>query len=645
MSCSEVKVLVEDKEYAVESGTAVIKFIKDSIENYKDAIACRIDGTVADLSTKIEKSCKIDLLKFEDADGKEVFWHSSAHVLGQALTNLYPCKLVNGPPVDEGFYYDIEVSTPISTDDFEKIEKEVQKIVKANMKFERVEKSKEELLEMYEDNKYKQYFIEKNVVDRTTVYYNDKFYDMCLGPHLLGTGAVKVMKLLKTSSVYFLNDPNNASLQRIYAVSFPNKAMMKEYEERVKRAMEMDHRKVGKELDLFFFHKYSPGSGFWLPAGAHIYNKLQNFIREEYRKRGFREVITPNIFSNDLWKESGHYDNYKDDIYMIEKEDFALKPMNCPGHCLMFKHSERSFKELPVRFADFGVLHRNECSGSLSGLTRVRRFQQDDAHIFCRRDQIKSEIVGCIDFLSYVYKIFNFKFELFLSTRPEKYLGELEEWEEAENALAQGITEASLKYTINPGDGAFYGPKIDIILTDAFNRKIQCATIQLDFQLPQRFGLKYTATDGSSQSPVIIHRAIFGSLERMIAILIESYGKKLPFWLTPYQIAIVPLYADEYAQEIKEKLSEYEVKVYDDTKWTFNKRIRNALIDGYSLVCVVGKKEAEIREINIRLSEKESHSVSVEKFEEIVREMRDKKREIGDIFKKEDNIDLEKLKI
>lgn len=363
----------------------------------------------------------------------------------------------------------------------------------------------------------------------------------------------------------------------------------------------MDHRKIGNEMDLFFFHKYSPGSCFWLPEGAHIYNKLIEFIRGEYSKRGFSEVITPNIFSTELWKESGHYQNYKDNIYMIEKEDFALKPMNCPGHCLLFRSMERSFKELPVRFADFGVLHRNEISGALSGLTRVRRFQQDDAHIFCQRDQVQNEISKCLEFLDHVYKIFNFTYELFLSTRPEMYLGELSEWDEAEKALKNALEFNKHPFKINPGDGAFYGPKIDIVLNDALGRKCQCATIQLDFQLPQRFGLKYTSHDGTFKTPVIIHRAILGSIERMIAILLESYGKRLPFWLTPRQIAIIPLYAEDYAASIKDTLKEFKIKVFDEKGLSFNKKIRNAETSGYRMVCVVGKKEEADQQINIRL--------------------------------------------
>jgi len=589
----------------------------NSTSSASSIIAAKVDGKLSDLSSRILNDCEIELLSFDSADGKHVFWHSSAHVLGNALVNLYNCKLVNGPPIEEGFYYDIDISTPISTANFEEIEREMKKIIKDKVKFEKEELSKNALLDLYKDNEYKQYFINKNVGDSSTIYKNGKFFDLCQGPHLNNTGYIKAIKLIKTSSVYFLNNSENASLQRVYAITFPSKELLKEYEERIRRAEEMNHRKIGKDMNLFFFHKYSPGSCFWLPEGAHIYNVLISYIKEEYRKRGFKEVITPNIFSTDLWKQSGHYENYKENIYMLENEEMALKPMNCPGHCLMFGHLERSFKELPLRFADFGVLHRNELSGALSGLTRVRRFQQDDAHIFCMQSQIATEVLGCLDFLKSVYGILGFKYELLLSTRPEKYLGKLSEWDEAESSLKSAITNAGLSYTVNEGDGAFYGPKIDIILQDAFGRKIQCATVQLDFQLPQRFELEYTTAEGVSERPVIIHRAILGSIERMVAILLEQYGKKIPFWLSPRQIAIISVFCDEYAMRVKEELVDYEVKVFNTPGMSLNKRIRCAAVDGYRIVLVLGKKEEEKGEVNLRIGE-ENRVMTMEEFRKMV---------------------------
>lgn len=595
-----------------------------------EILVAKVDGKLADLTTPLNESASVELLAFDSPDGRDTFWHSSAHVLGQALQNLYSCLLVNGPPIEEGFYYDVYASRTISTEDFPEIEREVQRIVRSNVPFERKTLSKEALLDLYKDNTFKQYFINKNVGNESTIYRNGDFHDLCLGPHLTSTRPIKAMKLLKTSSAYFLNDATKPSLQRVYAISFPSAALLKEYLQRIERAKEMDHRKIGRQMDLFLFHRYSPGSCFWLPDGAHIYNKLVEFLRSEYRKRGFKEVITPNIFSTELWKESGHYDNYRENIYMLESDDFALKPMNCPGHCLIFSSTERSFRELPLRLADFGVLHRNELGGALSGLTRVRRFQQDDAHIFCAHDQIKSEISGCLDFLKFVYSIFGFTYELRLSTRPEKYLGTIEEWDTAEDALRDAIAESKLSYVLNEGDGAFYGPKIDIVLCDALGRKVQCATIQLDFQLPQRFGLRYTGTDGGQHTPIIVHRAILGSIERMIAILIESFSKKLPFWLTPRQIAIIPLYAEEYAAELANELVDYEVRVYDDPGHTLNKRVRSAQTDGFRLICVVGKQELENREINVRAGNKNMNVPFVE-FKEIIAKLVREKTEIESI--------------
>lgn len=584
----------------IPSGLSINQIVKEHLPAKKNSLVARLDGKLCDLATVVSQSAELALYDFGSEEGRSTFWHSSAHVLGNALVNIFKCKLVNGPPTEDGFYYDVQSDAPISTEDFPRIEAEMARIVGRRERFERLVMSREELLGLYGENEFKRHFVNQSVGGETSVYRNGEFLDMCRGPHLNNTGYIRAVRLTRTSSAYFLGDASNASLQRIYAVSFPSGELMKEYEARMERAREMDHRKIGREMGLFFFHKYSAGSCFWQPAGAHIYNKLVEFLRGEYRLRGFSEVITPNIYSVELWKESGHYHNYKENIYMVEGSEFALKPMNCPGHCVMFGSSEHSFKELPIRLADFGVLHRNEVSGALSGLTRVRRFQQDDAHIFCRRDQIRQEIAGCIDFLKHVYSVFGFKYALLLSTRPEKFLGEIAEWDAAEDALRDAITGSGLTYRLNEGDGAFYGPKIDIVLLDALGRKIQCATIQLDFQLPQRFGLKYTASNGASETPVIIHRAILGSIERMISILLESYGKRLPFWLTPRQIAIVPIFADEYALEIAGRLRHLEVKVYSDTGCTLNKNIRTAETAGYRVVCVVGRKEAESREINVR---------------------------------------------
>lgn len=629
----EVKVKVKVEGVVVEETRGVTA--DDILQKYcggrKDVITCRINGEYSDMSARILDDVCVEFVTFEESGGREVFWHSSAHVLGNAIKNIYPdAKLVHGPATEEGFFYDIDMDSTISSEDYKRIESEMMRIAKKNQRFVKEMKSKEELLSLYSDNGCKRHFIMKGIEKESSIYRNGEFFDMCLGPHIRSTGMIKAVKVVKNSSAYFLNDPSQKSLQRVYGITFPCKEMLGEYVRRQEEARERDHRKIGTELELFFFSKYSPGSCFFLPDGTTLYNTLVEFIRGEYRKRGFQEVMTPNIFCNSLWRESGHMENYKEDMFMIEGEDFGLKPMNCPGHCVMFKQQDHSFRDLPLRYADFGVLHRNELSGTLSGLTRVRRFQQDDAHIFCMRSQVKEEIKRCLEFLRYVYGVFKFRFELGLSTRPEKYLGTAVEWDSAEDALCEAMREVGMEFKINEGDGAFYGPKIDIVLHDALGRRIQCATIQLDFQLPQRFELKYRDSDGQMKTPVIVHRAILGSLERMIAVILESFGKKLPFWLAPRQVAVIGMGNSEYVSRVKEELSRFRVTVIDDTN-TLNKRIRVAETSGYAVVCVVGRREAEALEVNVRLGGS-NRNFSLHRFREILDQMADEKIEFDDVL-------------
>uniref|UniRef100_A0A671RDR0 threonine--tRNA ligase n=1 Tax=Sinocyclocheilus anshuiensis TaxID=1608454 RepID=A0A671RDR0_9TELE len=447
---------------------------------------------------------------------------------------------------------------------------------------------------------------EKVTTPTTTVYRCGPLIDLCRGPHVRHTGKIKALKIHKNSSTYWEGKADMESLQRIYGISFPDPKMLKEWEKFQEEAKNRDHRKLGREQDLFFFHDLSPGSCFFLPKGAYIYNTLIEFIRSEYRKRGFQEVVTPNIYNSKLWQTSGHWQHYSENMFSfeVEKEIFALKPMNCPGHCLMFDHRPRSWRELPLRLADFGVLHRNELSGALTGLTRVRRFQQDDAHIFCSMDQIEFEIKGCLDFLRTVYDVFGFTFKLNLSTRPEKFLGEPEVWDQAEKQLENSLNDFGEKWVLNPGDGAFYGPKIDIQIKDAIGRYHQCATIQLDFQLPIRFNLTFVR-------PVIIHRAILGSVERMIAILTENYGGKWPLWLSPRQVMVVPVgpTCDEYAQRVQQEFHRggLMTDVDLDPGCTLNKKIRNAQLAQYNFILVVGEKEKSSDTVNVRTRDNKVH--------------------------------------
>lgn len=561
---------------------------------------------------------KLEFLKFDDDEAKTVFWHSSAHMLGETLEHLYGCRLTIGPPLKSGFYYDSYMGTSdaFKEDDYTPIEKEFQKITKAKQKFQRLVVTKEEALELFQGNPFKEQLISNKVADgtRTTVYKCGNLVDLCRGPHLPHTGRVKAFAATQHSATNWLGDTDNDSLQRMYGVTFPDKKMLKAWKANMEKAKERDHRRIATKQELVFFHELSPGSAFWLPHGARIYHKLIDFIKEHLWKRGFNEVITPNVFNLDLWHQSGHAMHYKDAMFCFDVEgaEWAMKPMNCPAHCLMFASTIRSHRDLPIRYADFGVLHRNELSGALSGLTRVRRFQQDDGHIFCREDQIEQEVLGSLDFMSEVYKVFGMTYKLELSTRPKKALGDVELWHRAEAALASAMDTFAGKGTwrVNPGDGAFYGPKIDIKVMDAMERVHQCATIQLDFQLPIRFDLKYNTGNKEKgkqfERPIIVHRAMLGSVERMFAVLCEHWGGKWPFWVSPRQVMIVPVHAEfnEYCQAFRDRLHDagFYAEV-DVSKSTFQKKVRNAQVDQYNYQLVVGKNELANGTINIRTRE------------------------------------------
>uniref|UniRef100_A0A8B9KNT9 threonine--tRNA ligase n=1 Tax=Astyanax mexicanus TaxID=7994 RepID=A0A8B9KNT9_ASTMX len=550
-----------------------------------NTVIAKVNNAVWDLDRPLEEDCSLQLLKFDDEEAQAVYWHSSAHIMGEAMERVYGGCLCYGPPIENGFYYDMFLENEgVSSNDFPCLENLCKKIIKEKQPFERLEIKKETLLEMFKYNKFKCRILnEKVTTPTTTVYRCGPLIDLCRGPHVRHTGKIKALKIHKNSSTYWEGKADMESLQRLYGISFPDPKMLKEWEKFQEEAKNRDHRKLGREQDLFFFHDLSPGSCFFLPKGAYLYNMLVEFIRSEYRKRGFQEVVTPNIYNSKLWQTSGHWQHYSENMFSfeVEKEIFALKPMNCPGHCLMFDHRPRSWRELPLRLADFGVLHRNELSGALTGLTRVRRFQQDDAHIFCTMDQIESEIKGCLDFLRTVYDVFGFTFKLNLSTRPEKFLGEPEVWDQAEKVTAGFMPIAT--YLLLPM------ASIDIQIKDAIGRYHQCATIQLDFQLPIRFNLSYVSHDGDDKKrPVIIHRAILGSVERMIAILTENYGGKWPLWLSPRQVMVVPVgpTCEEYAQRVQNEFHNAGLMtdVDLDPGCTLNKKIRNAQLAQYNFI-------------------------------------------------------------
>lgn len=578
-------------------------------------IVAKVNGDVWDLDRPLEGDCSLQLLKFDDDDAKTVFWHSTAHMLGEAMERVYGGHLCYGPPIEEGFYYDMyHEGLGVSQADYPGLEEVMKKITKEKQPFERLEMTKADLLEMFKYNKFKVRILNEKVkTPTTTVYRCGPLIDLCRGPHVRHTGKVKSFAVTKASSSYWEGKVEAESLQRIYGISFPDPKQLKEWKHFQEEAAKRDHRKIGIQQKLFFFHELSPGSCFFTARGAYIYNSLMEFIKEQYRKRGFQEVISPNVYNTKLWEQSGHWQHYNDNMFSfeVEKEKYALKPMNCPGHCLMFSHTTRSWRELPIRMADFGVLHRNELSGALTGLTRVRRFQQDDAHIFCTPEMIKSEIKGALDFLEVVYKTFGFEYNLRLSTRPEKYLGEITVWDEAEKQLKESLDESGQEWKLNPGDGAFYGPKIDITVTDALRRHHQCATIQLDFQLPIRFDLSYVSESGDKKRPVIVHRAILGSVERMVAILTESYGGKWPFWLSPRQCMVVPVAPpfDEYSKQVQAKLWEagFQAEFNVDAGETMNKKIRNAQLDQWNFIFVVGEKEQNNGTLNVRTRDNKVH--------------------------------------
>uniref|UniRef100_A0A8D3AC38 threonine--tRNA ligase n=1 Tax=Scophthalmus maximus TaxID=52904 RepID=A0A8D3AC38_SCOMX len=582
-----------------------------------NTVIAKVNNGVWDLDRPLEEDCSLALLKFDDEEAQAVYWHSSAHILGEAMERVYGGCLCYGPPIESGFYYDmfLENSEGVSSNDFPCLETLCKKIIKEKQPFERLEIKKETLLEMFKYNKFKCRILnEKVTTPTTTVYRCGPLIDLCRGPHVRHTGKIKALKIHKNSSTYWEGKAEMETLQRIYGISFPDPKMLKEWEKFQEEAKNRDHRKLGREQDLFFFHDLSPGSCFFLPKGAFIYNTLIEFIRSEYRKRGFQEVVTPNIYNSKLWQTSGHWQHYSENMFSFEaeKETFALKPMNCPGHCLMFDHRPRSWRELPIRMADFGVLHRNELSGALTGLTRVRRFQQDDAHIFCTMDQIGEEMKGCLDFLRTVYEVFGFTFKLNLSTRPEKFLGDPDVWDQAEKQLENSLNEFGEQWVLNPGDGALYGPKIDIQIKDAIGRYHQCATIQLDFQLPIRFNLTFVSHDGEDKKrPVIIHRAILGSVERMIAILTENYGGKWPLWLSPRQVMVVPVgpTCDDYAQKVKQEFHNggFMTDVDLDPSCTLNKKIRNAQLAQYNFILVLGEKEKTSNTVNVRTRDNKVH--------------------------------------
>ena len=607
-----MKVTLKDgsvKEYA--QAMSVIDIAKDLSEGLaRAACAGEVDGEVVDLRTVVDHDAAVNILTAKDEKGLAALRHTTSHVMAQAVKRLYPnTKLAIGPSIADGFYYDMEFETPLTSDDFEKIEAEMKKIVKEDLKIERFTLPREKAIEFMKEKEepYKVELIEDLPEgEEISFYQQGEFVDLCAGPHLMSTKEVgKAFKIMSLAGAYWRGDEHNQMLTRLYATAFAKKDELEAYITMMEEAKKRDHRKLGKELGLFMMHEAGPGFPFFLPKGMVLKNTLLDYWREIHRKAGYVEISTPVILNRSLWETSGHWDHYKNNMYttVIDGEDYAIKPMNCPGGVLVYASEPRSYRDLPLRMGELGLVHRHEKSGQLHGLMRVRCFTQDDAHIFMTPEQIKDEIKGVAGLINEVYSLFGFQYHVELSTRPEDSMGSDEDWEMATDALRSALDELQLPYVVNEGDGAFYGPKIDFHLTDSIGRTWQCGTIQLDFQLPQRFELEYVGADGEKHRPIMIHRVAFGSIERFIGILIEHFAGAFPTWLAPVQVKVLPIsdkYMD-YAQSVLNKLTEAGIRAEVDTRAEkIGYKIREAQTAKIPYMLVVGQKEEEENTVSVR---------------------------------------------
>mgnify|MGYP003286419441 FL=1 len=606
-----MKITLKDgssKEYA--ESMRVIDIAADISEGLaRMATAGEVNGEVVDLRTVVEEDCELSILTFQDEKGKGAFRHTASHIMAQAIKRLYPdAKLAIGPSVADGFYYDIDRETPLTQEDLEKIEAEMKKIVKEALPIEQFTKPRAEAIAYFQEKEepYKVELIEDLPEDAVISFYSQgEFTDLCAGPHLMTTKPVKAFKLTSLAGAYWRGSEKNKMLQRIYGTAFPKKAELNEYLTMLEEAKKRDHRRLGKELGLFMMRDEGPGFPFFLPKGMVLKNTLLDYWREIHNKAGYVEIATPIMLSRHLWETSGHWDHYKENMYttVIDEEDFAIKPMNCPGGILVYQSEPRSYRDLPLRMGELGLVHRHEKSGQLHGLMRVRCFTQDDAHIFMMPEQIREEIKGVAKLIDEVYSLFGFKYHVELSTRPEDSMGSDEDWEMATDALRGALDDLGLPYVVNEGDGAFYGPKIDFHLEDSIGRTWQCGTIQLDFQLPLRFELEYTGADGEKHRPIMIHRVAFGSIERFIGILIEHFAGAFPTWLAPVQVKVLPIsdkYMD-YAENVLAQLKDAGIRAELDSRAEkIGYKIREAQMQKVPYMLVVGAKEEESGLVSVR---------------------------------------------
>ncbi|WP_153726649.1 threonine--tRNA ligase [Heliorestis convoluta] len=593
------------------------------------ALAGKINGKVVSLSTSVDEDSAIEILTFDDAEGREVYRHSSSHLLAQAVQRLFPgTKLGIGPAIAEGFYYDFDSLHKFTPEDIEAIEKEMAAIVKADYPIEGKVLPRDEAIRFFEEKgeSYKVELIQDLPLDAAiSIYSQDDFCDLCAGPHLPSTGRLKAFKLMSLAGAYWRGSEKNKMLQRIYGTSFPKKSELDEHLHRLEEAKRRDHRKIGQELELFTMMEEGPGFPFFFPKGMILRNELEKFWRQEHEKAGYQEIRTPVILNRALWERSGHWDHYHENMYFtqIDEQDFAVKPMNCPGGMLVYKSGIHSYRDLPLRLAELGLVHRHELSGALHGLMRVRCFTQDDAHIFMLPSQIKDEIIAVIDLVDRFYKAFGFEYHVELSTRPEKSMGSDESWEVATTALEEALKARDMAYKVNPGDGAFYGPKIDFHLRDCLGRTWQCGTIQLDFQLPEKFDLNYVGEDGQKHRPVMIHRVVFGSIERFIGILTEHYAGAFPVWLAPEQVRVLPITDRhrDYAEQVKVALANAGVRVeVDGRSEKIGYKIREGQVKKVPYLLVVGDKEAENGAVAVRKrGEGDLGAIALEEFVERIK--------------------------
>ena len=622
-------ILPDGSKRQLENPMTVVEFAKSIGSSLgKATVGAVIDGVQVDPSYVIDKSGEIEIITNTSEKGIEIIRHSAAHIMAQAVQRLFPnTKVTIGPVVENGFFYDFDPERPFTEEDLEKIENEMKKIVKENYPFERSEMSAEEAKKFFAEKgeTYKVEIIDDLGVDKVSIYKQGEFVDLCRGTHVPSTGYLKAFKLMSTAGAYWRGDSNNKMLQRIYGVAFATKKELDDYLTMMEEAERRDHRKLGKQLNLFFLDEHGPGFPFFMPKGVELFNKLQEIWRVEHKKRGYQEIKTPIMLDRELWEISGHWFNYRENMYtsVIDEKTYAIKPMNCPGSIISYKNNLHSYKDLPLKYGEMGLVHRHEFSGALHGLMRVRAFTQDDAHVFCTKEQIEEQIIEIIDLYDKFYTLFGFEYHIELSTKPDKAIGSDEIWEMAEANLKSALEHKGIDYKLNPGDGAFYGPKIDFKMKDSIGRIWQCGTIQLDFNLPQRFEMSYIGADGEKHEPVMIHRAMYGSLERFLGILIEHYAGAFPTWLAPVQARILTISDEQvpFAKEVFEKLQNAGIRVELDTRVEkIGYKIREANGDQKIPVqLIIGKNEVANNEVNVRrFGSQDSQNVPVDEIVNIL---------------------------